>query len=77
MNRSVWQYSTIHYSPCKIIEEQNLWGNIVYRILLPNQDTVVRAGFKKAWHDRDYSTIIKLAGLIPNNLLEEDPKLLM
>jgi hypothetical protein len=39
---SNWQYSTIHNSPCKIIEEQNLWGNIVYRIWLPNQDTVVR-----------------------------------
>jgi superfamily II DNA or RNA helicase len=37
-----WQYSTLHNSPCKIIEEQNLWGNIVYRIWLPNKDTVVR-----------------------------------
>jgi DNA modification methylase/DNA-directed RNA polymerase subunit RPC12/RpoP len=37
----------------------------------------VRAGFKKAWQDRDYSTIIKVADLIPNNVLEEDPKLLM
>lgn len=39
---NIWQYSTIHNSPCKVIEEQNLWGNIVYRIWLPNQDTVVR-----------------------------------
>ncbi|MGD9780339.1 MAG: helicase, partial [Methanomethylovorans sp.] len=37
-----WQYSTLHNSPCKVIEEQNLWGNVVYRIWLPNQDTVVR-----------------------------------
>ncbi len=37
----------------------------------------VRAGFKKAWQERDYSTIIKVADLIPNNVLEEDPKLLM
>ena len=37
----------------------------------------VRAGFKKAWQERDYSTIIKMADLIPNNVLEEDPKLLM
>jgi superfamily II DNA or RNA helicase len=42
MNSSVWQYSIIHNSPCKVIEEQNLWGNIVYRIWLPNQETVVR-----------------------------------
>ena len=39
---NIWQYSTIHNSPCKVIEEQNLWGNIVYRFWLPNQDTVVR-----------------------------------
>ena len=37
----------------------------------------VRAGFKKAWQERDYSTIIKVANMIPNNVLEEDPKVLM
>lgn len=37
----------------------------------------VRAGFKKAWQDRDYATIVSVADKIPNNVLEEDPKLLM
>jgi hypothetical protein len=37
----------------------------------------VRAGFKKAWQERDYSVIIAVADKIPNNVLEEDPKLLM
>jgi DNA modification methylase len=37
----------------------------------------VRAGFKKAWQERDYGTIIGVAEKIPNNVLEEDPKLLM
>ncbi|WP_052507579.1 REP-associated tyrosine transposase [Desulfonatronovibrio magnus] len=37
----------------------------------------VRAGFKKAWQQRDYSTIITIAEKIPNKILEEDPKLLM
>ena len=37
----------------------------------------VRAGFKKAYQERDYATIIALAGKIPNNVLEEDPKLLL
>ncbi|OEU43593.1 DNA methylase [Methanosarcina sp. Ant1] len=37
----------------------------------------VRAGFKKAWQERDYATIISVAEKIPNNVLEEDPKLLM
>jgi DNA modification methylase len=37
----------------------------------------VRAGFKKAWQGRDYATIITVARKIPENVLQEDPKLLM
>ncbi|MDI6852990.1 MAG: DNA methyltransferase [Deltaproteobacteria bacterium] len=37
----------------------------------------VRAGFKKAWQERDYSTIIEVARKIPETILHEDPKLLM
>jgi DNA modification methylase/DNA-directed RNA polymerase subunit RPC12/RpoP len=37
----------------------------------------VRAGFKKAWQERDYQTIILVSEKIPQNVLEEDPKLLM
>ncbi|WP_040418256.1 hypothetical protein [Desulfonatronospira thiodismutans] len=37
----------------------------------------VRAGFKKAWQDRDYQTIINIAEKIPEKVLQEDPKLLM
>ena len=37
----------------------------------------VRAGFKKAWQERDYTIIIAVADNIPNKVLEEDPKLLM
>ena len=37
----------------------------------------VRAGFKKAWQDRDYSVIVAVADKISNSVLEEDPKLLM
>ncbi|MEO9879362.1 MAG: DNA methylase, partial [Lentilitoribacter sp.] len=37
----------------------------------------VRAGFKKAWQDRDYETITKVADKIAKKVLEEDPKLLM
>ena len=36
-----WQYSSIHNSACKVIEEQTLWGQTVCRIWLPNQDVVV------------------------------------
>ena len=42
MNQNVWQYSTVHNSACKVIEEQTLWGQTVCRVWLPNQDAVVR-----------------------------------
>ncbi len=37
----------------------------------------VRAGFKRAWQSRDYATIIAVARKIPEEVLQEDPKLLM
>jgi len=37
----------------------------------------VRAGFKHCWQNRDYRTIITVAERIPENILQEDPKLLM
>jgi DNA methylase len=37
----------------------------------------VRAGFKKAWQERDYQLIVAVADKIPNKVLEDDPKLLM
>jgi len=37
----------------------------------------VRAGFKKAWQERDYATIITVARKVPETVLQEDPKLLM
>ena len=37
----------------------------------------IRAGFKKAWQERDYETIISVARKIPETILHEDSKLLM
>ena len=37
----------------------------------------VRAGFKNAWQERDYAVIVAVADKVPNNVLEEDSKLLM
>ena len=37
----------------------------------------VRAGFRRAWQERDYRTIIEIAAKIPEAVLQEDPKLLM
>jgi len=41
------------------------------------RNEAVRVGFKKAWQEKDYTTIINVAEKIPNKILEEDPKLLM
>ena len=41
------------------------------------QSEAVRAGFGKSWQERDYNIIVAVADNIPNNVLEEDPKLLM
>ena len=38
---------------------------------------VLRAGFKAAWVNKDYQTIIKLAQKIPESSLQEDEQLLM
>ncbi len=37
----------------------------------------VRAGFKHAWANGDYKTILEVARKIPEDVLQEDPKLLM
>ena len=37
----------------------------------------LRAGFKKAWQEKDYRTIVEVAKKIPERILQEDPKLLM
>ncbi|MBF0096960.1 MAG: DNA methylase [Magnetococcales bacterium] len=37
----------------------------------------VRAGFKKAWQTRDFATIVEVAKKIPDEVLQEDPKLIM
>lgn len=37
----------------------------------------VRAGFSKAWKDRDYETIVKVGDRLPDDALQEDPNLKM
>ena len=39
---SLWQYSTVHNSACKVIEEQTLWGQTVCHVWLPNQNAVLQ-----------------------------------
>lgn len=37
----------------------------------------IRAGFKRAWSERDYETIVKVGDRLPGKTLQEDDKLLM
>ncbi|HOQ98926.1 MAG TPA: DNA methyltransferase [Anaerolineae bacterium] len=37
----------------------------------------VRAGFRRAWQEKDYQTILEVAAKIPDDVLQEDAKLLM
>jgi len=86
----LWCFSPDHGQLCQVIEAQTLWGETTCRVWLPGSDTVVRipasrlkslestrAGFKKAWQEGDYGTIIAVARRIPDDVLQEDPKLLM
>jgi hypothetical protein len=37
----------------------------------------VRAGFRRAWQQNDYTTILEVASKMPEEVLQEDPMLLM
>ena len=37
---------------------------------------VLRAGFKAAWANKDYQTIVSIANKVPEDALQEDEKLL-
>jgi hypothetical protein len=36
----------------------------------------LRAGFKAAWANKDYQTIVSIAAKVPDDALQEDEKLL-
>lgn len=40
--KDIWQYSTTHNSPCKVLDTQTLWDQTICRIWLPNSDTVIK-----------------------------------
>lgn len=42
LDTGTWVYCSKYQQVCKIIETQNLWGDIIYRVWLPNQNEVVR-----------------------------------
>ena len=60
-----------------LLKEFNEYQESKQRQLKVFRLEAVRAGFKKAWQERDYKTIIEVARKIPENVLQEDSKLLM
>ena len=38
-----WCWFTRQASPCHVIERQDVWGEVAYRVWLPAKDAVVRA----------------------------------
>lgn len=60
-----------------LLREFEEYKNSKQRRIRPVRLEAVRVGFKKAWQERDYATIIAVARKIPESALQEDPKLLM
>ncbi|MGJ7918223.1 DEAD/DEAH box helicase [Massilia sp. LXY-6] len=38
-----WCWFTRHSSPCRVVDRQDVWGEVAYRVWLPAKDAVVRA----------------------------------
>ena len=57
----------------EFIEYRNFGG----RKLKLFRTEAVRAGFKAAYEGQDYKTIVNVAAKLPENVLQEDEKLLM
>lgn len=88
--QDVWQYSTVHNSACKVIEEQTLWGQTVCRVWLPNHNAVVRvprsalrtlnAGFQpeiEAWRIAYVAAAAKVAEVLESSAGATDGHVLL
>jgi len=80
-----WAWSLEHHKFCWIVNVQALWGKTVCRVWLPGKDTVVRLSSTclRPVQEARGGTVDEIAYLaaaarkIPENVLQEDPKLLM
>lgn len=83
--KEFWQYLPAGYKPAKPdSQEEFIPGLEPRKAQVPRGNKIkiirleaVRAGFKHCWQNRDYRTIIAVAQRIPDEVLQEDPKLLM
>jgi hypothetical protein len=82
--REFWEYLPDGYAPAKPGSQDDLLPGFKAQAKIPKGKRLavirleaVRAGFKYCWQNRDYQTIIAVARRIPEDVLQEDPKLLM
>lgn len=83
--REFWEYLPAGYKPAKPESQAGFIPGLEPKpAAIPKGKKMkvirleaVRAGFKYCWQNRDYGTIIAVAQRIPENVLQEDPKLLM
>lgn len=82
--REFWEYLPPGYKPASHLKEESYLPGLAPKAPIPKGKRfkiirleAVRAGFKYCWQNRDYRTIIAVAQRIPENVLQEDPKLLM
>lgn len=40
---SMWCWHERHAAPCRVVDREEIWGEIVYRVWMPGKDAVVRA----------------------------------
>ena len=82
--KEFWEYLPPDYQRKPKLDEGTFLPGFEPRQTLPTGKKMkvlrmeaVRAGFRHCWQNRDYRTIIAVARRIPENVLQEDPKLLM
>ncbi|PAV26559.1 DNA methylase [Tamilnaduibacter salinus] len=59
-----------------LLKEFETYKSFSGRKIKESRLEVLRAGFRNAWANKDYETIIKMAGKLPDATLQEDEKLL-
>jgi len=83
--KEFWEYLPAGYKPAKPESQDGFIPGLEPKLMpVPKGKKMkvirleaVRVGFKYCWQNRDYCTIIAVAQRIPENVLQEDPKLLM
>ena len=83
--REFWDYLSPGYKPAQPESQEGFIPGLEPKVapIPPGKKfkvirmEAVRTGFRYCWQNRDYRTLIAVARRIPENILQEDQKLLM